>query len=315
MGAHAQTGLVGLASCADYERGVVKRHELTHPDKEEDRRRHIEALNAQTGPAFLVYRAVRALDEFVERKLAGAPATDFVAADGVRHSAWVISAPNDLEFVQAHFAQIPTLYIADGHHRTAAAARLASAGLSGGPSAGFLAVIFPHRQTQVLPYHRVVKDLGELGPSQFLGRLAAVCSIETPAAGRPERRHQFGVYLAGHWYRLQFLPAFTGGPDAASRLDVALLQQHVLAPILGVVDPRTSPRLEFVGGNRGAGELEKLVDAGQGAAAFLMHPVEIEDLMAIADAGGLMPPKSTWFEPKLRDGMFCYVMGETSPSP
>jgi uncharacterized protein (DUF1015 family) len=311
MGRHAQTGLAALASCADYERGVIKRHELTRPDKEEDRRRHIKALNAQTGPAFLVYRAVRAMDEFVERNLAEAPATDFVAADGVRHTAWVISAAADIEFVQAQFARIPTLYIADGHHRTAAAARLARAGLPADAGAGFLAVIFPHNQVRILPYHRVVKDLNGLAPAQLLDKLAAVCRVEPGPEARPERKHQLGLYLAGQWYRLQFRPAFTGGPDPASRLDVALLQQHVLAPMLGIADPRTSPRLDCVGGIRGAHELEKLVDTSQYAAAFLMYPAQIGDLMAIADAGGLMPPKSTWFEPKLRDGMFCYVMGDS----
>jgi len=309
LGAHTQTGLAALASCEDYRQGIVKPHELTQPDKEEDRRRHIEALNAQTGPAFLVYRAVRALDEFVEGKLAGAPATDFVAPDGVRHTAWVLSAPADIEFIQAQFARVPSLYIADGHHRTAAAARLASA--RSPARAFFLAVIFPHDQAQILPYHRVVKDLNGLAPAQFLDKLAAVCSVEPAAEAPPEPTHQLGCYLAGQWYRLQFRPALTAGLDPAARLDVTLLQQHVLAPILAIADPRTSPRLDFVGGSRGARELEKLVDSGQYAGAFLMHPAQIGDLMAIAEAGGLMPPKSTWFEPKLRDGMFCYVMRET----
>jgi uncharacterized protein (DUF1015 family) len=308
MGPHTQTGLAALASCEDYERGVIKPHELTRPDKEEDRRRHIQALNAQTGPAFLVYRAVRALDEFVQGKLAGAPATDFVAPDGVRHTAWAIGAPADIEFIRAQFAQVSSLYIADGHHRTAAAAQLSHAGSPADARAFFLAVIFPHDQVQILPYHRLVKDLGGLTPAQFLDRLAVACSVEPGHQAQPERKHQLGLYLAGQWYRLQFQAAFTAGPDPAARLDVTVLQQRVLAPMLGLADPRTSPRLDFVGGSRTAAELAKLVDSGQYAAAFLMHPAGIGDLMAIADAGGLMPPKSTWFEPKLRDGMFCYVM-------
>jgi len=308
MGPHAQTGLAALASCEDYRQGVIKPHELTRPDKEEDRRRHIEALSAQTGPAFLVYQAVRALDEFVAGKLADTPATDFVAPDGVRHTAWVISAPADIEFIQAQFTQVPSLYIADGHHRTAAAARLARAGSPA--RAFFLAVIFPHDQVQILPYHRVVKDLNGLALAQLLDKLASVCSVGPASEAQPERKHQLGLYLAGQWYRLQFRPALTAGPDPAARLDVTLLQQHVLAPILGIAEPRTCPRLDFVGGSRGPAELEKLVDSGQYAGAFLMHPAQIGDLMAIADAGGLMPPKSTWFDPKLRDGMFSYVMEE-----
>jgi uncharacterized protein (DUF1015 family) len=308
MGTHAQTGLVALASCEDYRRGIIKRHEMTQPDKEDDRLRHIRRLNAQTGPAFLVYRAVRALDEFVEGKLAGTPATDFVAPDGVRHTGWVISAAADVEFIRGQFAQMPSLYIADGHHRTAAAARLARAGSPAHARAFFLAVIFPHNQVQILPYHRVVKDLGGLTAAQLMDKLAEVCCVEAGAEARPERKHQLGFYVAGQWYRLQFRPAFTAGLEPAARLDVTLLQQHVLAPIFGLADPRASPRLDFVGGIRGTAELEKLVDSGQYAGAFLMYPTQIGDLMAIADAGGMMPPKSTWFEPKLRDGMFCYVM-------
>ena len=320
MGGHCQVGLVAAASCEDYLRGVIKKHEFTRPDKEDDRVRHIEALEAQTGPVFLVYRARRALDQLVARRTAATPDIDFTAADGVRHTAWVMGEGPDLQLIASEFERTPALYIADGHHRCAAAARVCQTRKGAGRSGFFLSVIFPHNQVQILPYNRVLKDLNGLSPDALLKKLGdifvqepGVRSQESGAASResasnPRRKHELGLYLAGRWHVLRFLPRLTGATNPADRLDVSLLQQHVLAPIFGIGDPRTSKRINFVGGIRGTVELEKLVNCGEYACAFSMFPTSIEDLMAIADAGGIMPPKSTWFEPKLRDAMFCHLL-------
>ncbi len=344
MGAHSQTGLVAAASCEDYLKGIIKKHELTRPDKEDDRVRHIEALESQTGPVFLVYRASPAIDALVAKQTAGPPSIDFTATDGVRHTAWVIAEPAQIRVIEAEFAQMPCLYIADGHHRSAAAARVYQSRKGTGRSAYFLSVIFPHNQMQILPYNRVLKDLNGLSPAQLVDKLAAVFAIRCPGAATPTRKHELGLYLAGEcrgsadfqsalgdqssagpasayeqleptgsrrsgqWHTLNFLPGFTAATDPIERLDVTLLQKHVLEPVFGISDPRTSKRLNFVGGIRGTAELEKLVNSGEYACAFSMFPTSIEDLMSIADANGIMPPKSTWFEPKLRDAMFCHMI-------
>jgi uncharacterized protein (DUF1015 family) len=308
MGAHAQIGLVAAADCAEYLAGVIKKHELTRVEKEDDRVRHIETLNAQTGPVFLTYRAVPELDALFARLVTGTPTVDFTAPDGVRHTAWVVADPADQTFIEAAFARIPFLYIADGHHRSAAAARIFQSREGAGHSGRFLSVIFPHNQMQILPYNRVLKDLNGLTPEALLERLAEVFAIHTPGHPRPAGKHEVGFYLQHEWYTLKFLPALTAAPDPIEQLDVTLLQKHVLAPLFKIDDPRTSHRINFVGGIRGTAELEKLVDCGEYACAFSMFPTSIEDLMAIADAGGIMPPKSTWFEPKLRDAMFCHMI-------
>jgi uncharacterized protein (DUF1015 family) len=308
MGRHSQTGLVAVASCEDYLKGIIKKHELTRPDKEDDRVRHIEALQSQTGPVFLVYRADSAIDALVANQTARPPGVDFTASDGVRHTAWVIAEPAQVQAVEAEFAQMPCLYIADGHHRSAAASRVSQSRKGAGESAYFLSVIFPHNQVQILPYNRVLKDLNSLSPAQLLERLAAVFAVKRPGAATPTRKHELGLYLAGQWHTLNFLPQFTAATDPIERLDVTLLQKHVLKPVFGITDPRTSKRLNFVGGIRGTTELEKLVNIAEYACAFSLFPTSIEDLMAIADAGAIMPPKSTWFEPKLRDGMFCHMI-------
>lgn len=307
MGAHAQTGLVAAASCQEYLAGSIKKHELTRPDKEDDRVRHIETLGAQTGPVFLTYRASASLDALFARRLAEPPEIDFTAADGVRHSSWVIADDATIAAVTAEFGRIPALYIADGHHRSAAAARVFQARGGAGQSGVFLAVIFPHNQMQILPYNRVLKDLNGLTPEALVGRLEKVFVIEETAAPQPARKHQLGCYLGARWRSLRFRPELTASSDPIETLDVSLLQKHILAPVFGIDDPRTSKRIQFVGGIRGPGELEKLVQSGEHACAFSMFPTSINDLIAIADAGGIMPPKSTWFEPKLRDGMFSHV--------
>jgi uncharacterized protein (DUF1015 family) len=308
MGRHAQTGLVAAASCEEYIRGIIKKHELTRPDKEDDRVRHIETLNSQTGPVFLTYKAVQAMDDFVAKKISGKPDADFTAPDGVRHSSWKISDSKDIQFIEKQFGQIPFLYIADGHHRSAAAGRVYQSRKGAGHSGGFLTVIFPHNQMQILPYNRVLKDLNGNTPEQLLEILKAVFVFDVEGRPVPEAKHQLGLYLQGKWHTVAFRKKYMESPDAIENLDVTLLQKHVLSPIFGIDDPRTSKRISFVGGIRGTGELEKLVNSGEFACAFSMFPTGIEDLMDIADAGGIMPPKSTWFEPKLRDAMFCHMI-------
>ncbi|MBI3191506.1 MAG: DUF1015 domain-containing protein, partial [Pedosphaera parvula] len=301
MGQHSQVGLVAAASCEDYLGGVIKKHELTRPDKEDDRVRHIEALHSQTGPVFLTYRPGPALDLFLTFHLMNQPAIDFTAKDGVRHTSWVLNAPEDIAAIEEAFAMIPSLYIADGHHRCAAAARVSQARAGRGSAGRFLSVIFPHNQVQILPYNRVLKDLNGLTPPQLLQKLDAVFVLKPGGNGQPTGKHELGLYLDGCWHTLFFRPHLAAASDPLEQLDVTLLQQSVLTPIFGIDDPRTSQRIHFVGGIRGPVELERLVNSGEYACAFSLFPTRIEDLMAIADAGGLMPPKSTWFEPKLRD--------------
>ncbi|HEU0008736.1 MAG TPA: DUF1015 family protein [Verrucomicrobiae bacterium] len=308
MGRHAQTGLVAAASCQDYLDNVIKKHELTRPDKEDDRVRHIEALNSQTGPVFLTYRAAAKLDELFGKQTAGPPDVDFTAKDGVRHTAWTIADDGALEDIEAEFAHIPSLYIADGHHRSAAAARVCQSRKGAGHSSRFLGVIFPHNQVQILPYNRVLKDLNGLTPQAVLQKLDAVFVMKDAGAPQPSRKHELGFLLGGQWRTLHFRPQFAATRDPLEKLDVTLLQKFVLAPLFGIDDPRTSNRIHFVGGIRGTAELEKLVQSGKFSCAFSLFPTRIEDLMTIADAGGIMPPKSTWFEPKLRDAMFCHML-------
>lgn len=308
MGNHAQTGIVAVASCQEYRDGIIKKHEFTRPDKEDDRVRHIEALNSQTGPVFLVYRATRELNEFIARHIAEAPQIDFTANDGIRHSSWTLSDPGAIQFVESAFGRIPCLYIADGHHRSAAASRVDQARKGAGHSGFFLSVIFPHDQMQILPYHRVLKDLNGLNAAQLLKKLDAIFTITEGGPAQPANLHELGLYLDGKWRALRFKENYRNAKEAVDRLDVSLLQTHVLTPIFGIDDPRTSKRIHFVGGIRGTPELEKLVNSKEFACAFSMFPTRIEDLMAIADAGGVMPPKSTWFEPKLRDAMFSHML-------
>jgi len=308
MGAHSQVGLVAAASCPEYIEGTIKKHELTRPDKEDDRVRHIDALNSQTGPVFLTYRARPSLDEWIHQRMAETPLVDFRSADGVGHTSWRVADEACIRYLVEEFVKVPFLYIADGHHRSAAAARVFQSRGSKGHSGNFLTVIFPHNQMQILPYNRVLKDLQGITPEQLLAKLRAIFEIRPDGAPRPARKHELGLFLAGRWYGLTFRPECTATGDAIERLDVTLLQKHVFAPVFGIDDPRTSKRIHFVGGIRGTGELEKLVSSGEYACAFSMYPTSIEDLMTIADAGGIMPPKSTWFEPKLRDAMFCHML-------
>ncbi len=308
MDGHSQIGLVGLASCQEYLDNIVKKHELTRPDKEDDRVRHIETLDAQTGPVFLTYKAVPEINALVSRITAGAPEIDFTSPDGVRHSSWPVTDAADIAFLEGEFAKLPALYIADGHHRSAAAGRIYQSRKGAGGSTGFLTVIFPHNQMNILAYNRVLKDLNGKSPDEILAALGCVFDISENGAPLPAKKHDLAFYLGGKWYSLVFKPAVTSTGSAIDRLDVSLLQNEILAPLFDIQDPRISKRISFVGGIRGTAELEKLVDSGEFACAFSMFPTGIEDLMDIADAGGIMPPKSTWFEPKLRDAMFSHLL-------
>jgi uncharacterized protein (DUF1015 family) len=307
MGKHSQTGLVAAASCQDYLEGVIKKHEFTRPDKEDDRVRHIESLDSQTGPVFLAFRASQQLDNLAMAQTSQTSDTDFTASDGIRHTSWTVREPGAIEAIRNAVAAAPSLYIADGHHRSAAAARVYQSRKGAGQSAFFLGVLFPHDQLQILPYNRVLKDLNGLAPAQLLKKLEDI--FDSPGGPpQPSAKHQLGLYLDGQWRPLRFRPELTAGRGALESLDVSLLQRHVLGPIFGIDDQRTSKRVNFVGGIRGSSELEKLVNTKEYACAFSMFPTSMEDLMAISDGGGIMPPKSTWFEPKLRDGMFCHMI-------
>jgi uncharacterized protein (DUF1015 family) len=307
MGSHEQIGLAGCFSVDDYDRGLIKKHEKTRKDKEDDRTRHITELRAQTGLVFLTYRASDAVHGITPRVTNKAPLYDFVAPDGVAHTVWQVTGA-DREGLVAAFAALDALYIADGHHRAASASRVCeamrAAGTSGTDSDRFAAVAFPDDQMQILPYNRVLKDLAGHTPASFLSALRAVGSVHEGSTS-PDRPGEVSVLIAGKWYALH-LPQPGPGASHADGLDVEVLQQRVLQPILKVDDPRTDKRIDFVGGIRGTVELERLVRSGQAAVAFSMYPVSIGDLMNIADAGGIMPPKSTWFEPKLRDGLLIH---------
>ena len=311
MGSHEQSGVAACFSVDEYENDVIRKHERTRKDKEDDRTRHIIELRAQTGPVFLTYPASADVDRAVARTVSDVPLFDFSAVDGVQHTIWRV---NDAlgDTLVAAFAEIPLLYIADGHHRAASAMRARQALRERTPGQGameadtFLAVAFPDDQTQILPYHRVVKDLAGLTPTALLGALAERVVV-TPGTDTPGGPSEVAMYLAGRWYTLRLAPAAPGTP-AADRLDVSLLHEQVLGPLLGVGDPRTDKRIDFIGGIRGPGALAARVDQGAAAVAFAIYPVRVEDLMRIADSGGIMPPKSTWFEPKLRDGLLTHLI-------
>lgn len=311
QGQHEQTGLAGCFSLDEYDRDIIRRHERTRPDKEDDRTRHVLALRAQTGVVFLTYRSVPATAEILTGAVGETPLFDLEAADGVRHTVWRLGADATARAVSA-FAQVPVLYIADGHHRIASAARARdeitrTVGADDATEAKFvLAVAFPDAETRIQAYNRTVADLDGQTPDQLLEKLRARFTVRPDAPPVPPRG-QVSMYLAGTWYAVE-LAADGVAPDAgpAERLDVAMLQEQVLAPLLRVADIRTDPRVTFVGGVRGTESLEALVDTGSAAVAFSLSPVTTNDLFAVSDTGGIMPPKSTWFEPKLRDGLLVH---------
>lgn len=340
-GNHEQTGLAGCYPLDDYDGGAIRRHERTRRDKEDDRTRHMAAVEAQTGIVFLAYRRRADIDDLVAAVRAGAPLFDFEAPDGVRHTVWRATAGQTADLVDG-FAAVPALYIADGHHRAASAARarreLAGRGAEGAGAAArdhFVAVAFPDRETRILPYNRTVSDLAGAGPEEFLAAVAARLPV-APADAATPGKGAVAMYVDGRWHRVGLTPAAGGGApdpgtgggasdsgtggawdprggggvsDPAAALDAARLQALLLEPVLRVEDIRTDPRVRFVGGVHGAGELERLVDSGEAAVAFSLAAVTMDELLAVSDAGGIMPPKSTWFEPKLRDGLLTHLIG------
>ncbi len=312
MGDHAQTGLVATFSAADYDADVIKKHEKTREAKENDRYMLTRTLRVNTGPVFLTVKDGTELDKIVEDKKDSDALFDFVADDGIRHTVWKIEDPAKLAKIVEIFDGIPCAYVADGHHRSASNARCARFFKAENPNHTgdedynwFLSVVFPAGQLRILPYNRVVRDLAGNTKEQFLEKLSKVCKVEKSGAKSPDGSKKVSMYIDGQWYLLSF--DNTDGLDAVSSLDVALLQDRVLAPILGIGDPRTDERIDFVGGIKGTDELEKLVNSGKFAVAFSMYPTTTDQLMAIADAGQIMPPKSTWFEPKLRSGLFVHT--------
>ena len=315
MGAHEQLGLAGCFSLDDYDRDVIKKHERTRRDKEDDRTRHMVALGAQTGPVFLTYRASADVNDVAVQVTRGAPLIDFQAPDGVQHTIWIASEDEGQALVAA-FCRVPALYIADGHHRAASAARArdefrthGDRGTQLGDSAGvdtMLGVAFPHDQVQILPYNRIVKDLGGLTDEQFLAALNERFTIE-PGPALPPSRGQISMYFRRGWHLLR-PHVRPGGSNAVALLDVSVLQEGLLAPVLQIADIRTDKRIDFVGGARGTNALQKAVDSGAAAVAFSLYPVSVADLMTVCDEGAIMPPKSTWFEPKLRDGLLIHVI-------
>jgi len=314
---HTQTGLVAVASVAAYEAGRIKKHELTRPVKEDDRVRQIDALDAQTGPAFLVYESIPAIDDTLAALNDSPAAIDIRAPDGVHHELRVVDDGATVDRLTVAGEQLDCLYVADGHHRSAAAVRVAAARRAANPDHRgnepyeyFLSVLFPHDQVRILDYNRVVKDLHGLSVETFLERVRIPFRVE-PDSGpvRPVRHGEFGMYLAGTWYRLTLDARRIPEDDPVGRLDVSLLQDNLIEPLLGIRDPRRDDRIDFVGGNRGLGWLAEQVDEGGMAVAFSLYPTRMDDLMAVANAGEVMPLKSTWFEPKLADGLVSHLLG------
>ncbi|MBC8518861.1 MAG: DUF1015 domain-containing protein [Gammaproteobacteria bacterium] len=305
---HVQTGLVFGASVAAYDINRVRKHEFTRPVKEDDRVRQITALNAETGPVLLTYRADDAVKAIIDEKASEAPIYDLVADDGIGHTLWVLDDDEKIEQLNRIFDATEALYIADGHHRSASASRVAKES-SNESAQYFLTVAFAHDEMKILDYNRVIRDLNNHSVDELLAMVAASFDLEMSADEvRPEKPTQFGMYLNGQWYRLDIHPELVPSDDPVASLDVSLLQNNLIEPLLGISDPRRDDRIDFVGGMRGLGELEKRVDSGEMAVAFSLYPTTMEALMDVADANEVMPPKSTWFEPKLADGLVSHVL-------
>lgn len=320
MNGRAQIGIVGCASIDDYMQNTIRKHELTRADKEQDRINHVDYCDANTGPIFLTYRAREDINALVDAQMAKTPVYDFASEDGIGHTVWVIDDPAVIDQLTAAFAGVENLYIADGHHRSASAVRVGQMRRAAKPNYDgseefnyFLSVIFPDSQLYIMDYNRIVKDLNGNTKETFLEKIAEKFTV-TDFAGngalKPEKKHTNGMYLDGKWYLLEAKPGSYDAADPVAQLDVSILQNNLLHPILGIGDPRTDKRIDFVGGIRGLQALSDRVDNGEMAVAFSMYPTTMEDLMDIADAGAIMPPKSTWFEPKLRSGLFIHKLSE-----
>jgi uncharacterized protein (DUF1015 family) len=316
MGAVVQTGLVACASVDDYQNGVIKKHEHTRADKEEDRIRHIDRLDANDEPVFYIFRSQPQVEQILASAIFERPEYDFTTPDGVSHSLWVVADSELIDSLTTLFADIPRLYVADGHHRSAAAARVRELRKAANPQHSgdeeynfFLTVIFPESQLHIMPYNRVVRDLNGKTAQEFIDKVQETFEVTpSPAPIIPAQRHHFGMYLGGSWYQLQARPNLVNEKDTVDRLDVSILQNNLLAPLLGIENPRTDKRIHFVGGIRGNDELVKLVDSGEYAVAFALYPTSVRELIELADQDQIMPPKSTWFEPKLRSGLFVHLL-------
>lgn len=313
MNGRTQTGITACASIDDYAQGIIKKHENTRADKEADRIHHVDSCNAQTGPIFLAYRSNREINDVVEQVKKETPLYDFVAEDGIRHRVWVIHKAEDIQTIEAAFASIGEIYIADGHHRAASAVRVGFLRREAHPNYSgdeefnyFLSVLFPDDQLMIMDYNRVVKDLNGMNTKTFLEKIQSLFEVSEGSESqiRPEKKGEFSMYLEDKWYLCK-IKAANQSEDPVGGLDVSLLQELLLAPVLGIGDPKTDKRIDFVGGIRGLQELERRVHTDC-AVAFAMYPTSIGELFDVADAGLLMPPKSTWFEPKLRSGLFIH---------
>ncbi len=316
MNDRTQIGLVGCASVDDYWNDIIKKHEKTRKDKEEDRCNHVRVTNAHTGPIFLTYRDNSKIDEIVNNIITNVPVYDFISEDNVRQRVWVISNKETIKKIQDIMNEIDYFYVADGHHRSAAAAIVGRERQLSNPNHRgdeeynfFLAVLFPASHLMIMDYNRLVKDLNNLHEKEFFEKLSQVAFIEIASERfKPKHKGEVGMYYKGNWYKLLFRPEICATDDPVEKLDVSILQKHVLSPILGIDDPSTSKRIDFVGGIRGLEELERKVNSGEWSLAFAMFPTSINELLSIADAGKIMPPKSTWFEPKLKDGLFVHFL-------
>lgn len=313
MGNHQQIGLVASASAEDYDKDVIKKHEHTRPDKEDDRTRHIGTINANTEPVFFTYPAVPAIDSLINEWIKKTPEYDFTSDDGVKHTLWVCDDDKAIETLKMEFSKLKYMYVADGHHRSAAAWRIwkerkaKNANHTGNEEYNlFLTVIFPDNQMNIMAYNRVVKDLNGHSREEFLKKIAQKFTVTENAPDVPGNNLKFSMYLDGKWYLLTAKDGSYDQKDPVKRLDASILQDNLLQPVLGIENPRTDKRINFVGGIRGTKELVKLVDSGKYAVAFSLHPVNIKQLISVADSGQVMPPKSTWFEPKLRSGLFVH---------
>ena len=315
MNDRTQTGIVVCAAVDEYLDGTIKKHEFTREDKEKDRVRHVKTCNAQTGPIFMTYRAQsgvnKLIDAWVQRN---SPVYDFVSEDGVRHQVWLLPDPVTVAELESLFRQVPRLYIADGHHRAAAAAQVAVNRRKNSQNDGtyaeynyFLGVLFPHDQLHIMDYNRMVKDINGLSQAELMKHVLKNFYVSPSSDGKPPTAHSFGMYLEGRWYLLQIKDSLIPG-DPLDALDASILQNMLLGPVLGIEDPRTSKRIDFAGGTRGLKELEKRVDSGEMAVAFALYPTSLEELFAVVDDDKIMPPKSTWFEPKLRSGLFIHLL-------
>lgn len=316
MGEHEQMGLVAVASVADYDTNRIRKHEFTRPDKEDDRVRNIDALNAQTGPVFLTYKHSTVVDEVAAQVTQAVADVDITADDGVKHTLWVVNDIDLVDKLTATFDAMDCLYIADGHHRSAAASRVCAARKASNPSHTgdesynyFLSVIFPDNQMKILDYNRVITDLNGLNAETLLAKIGEAFDVEMREAPvSPSKNGEFGMYLDGNWYQLNIHADRIPQDDPVASLDVSLLADQLIEPLLDISDPRRDKRIDFVGGIRGLAELERRVNSGEVAVAFSLYPTRIDQLMAVADSGNVMPPKSTWFEPKLADGLVSHVL-------